>query len=112
MVREYEFWELEKGYDKNRENNFEYDCGFVFPNGKFYGCCEGEHAILGRHHFKMNETEMDNAGYIRITEREPFTKFERKPTAKQIDTVMYFCEKIKADYMLKIFFNKIKDNFV
>ena len=49
-------------------NKDKYITGWISPNGGFFGCAPEDHDDVARYIFNKTQTELENAGYIKVYE--------------------------------------------
>ena len=96
-------------YNKSRENNFDYECGWVLPNGLFYGFEEGQHDCACEYHFDIGIRKAEELGWARLTRQQPFFQCLKHYTKAQINTISEYYEYGGAVYALKLFYEEVKE---
>lgn len=104
--------EISLTYDENRVDNFAYECGWVLPDGKFYGVEYANHDIICQFHFDIDVKEAEELGWARLTKEMPFFQCLKKYTKPQINTICAYYTNKEAFYALKKFFEVIIEEII
>lgn len=99
--------DIELTYNKKRENNFSYECGWVLPNGLFYGVEFASHDVICQFHFDISIRKAEELGWARLTTEEPFFQCLKYYTKAQINKISEYYEHDGSTYALKLFYEVI-----